>query len=40
MNTVRTPTEIKNIRKYQMEVTELNNTTTELKNTLRGSTAD
>ena len=36
MNMTRIPTKMENIRKYQIEVTELRNTIVELKNTLGG----
>ena len=36
MYKVRISTEIENIRKYHAEITELMNTTTELKNTIEG----
>ena len=36
MNKVRISTEIEDIRKYQVEVTELKNIITELKNTIEG----
>ena len=37
---MRISAELENIRKYQVEVMELKNTITELKNTPEGSTAD